>query len=48
MSRGIRLAKSAAKKVKVIEHIVSCNNCDNENVEYEMRLDLVKTPFYIY
>ncbi|KAG5571465.1 hypothetical protein H5410_061231 [Solanum commersonii] len=29
--------KNYSKKVKVIEHIVSCNNCNNENVEYEMR-----------
>ncbi|KAG5577464.1 hypothetical protein H5410_057598 [Solanum commersonii] len=29
--------KNYSKQVKVIEHIVSCNNCNNENVEYEMR-----------
>ncbi|KAG5576018.1 hypothetical protein H5410_056152 [Solanum commersonii] len=37
MRHDIRLAKSAPKKVKVIEHIVSYNNCNSENVEYEMR-----------
>ncbi|KAK4713152.1 hypothetical protein R3W88_019059 [Solanum pinnatisectum] len=35
--------KKCSKKVKVTEHIVSCNNCTSENIEYEMRLDLVKT-----
>ncbi|KAG5586053.1 hypothetical protein H5410_046487, partial [Solanum commersonii] len=29
--------KKRSKKVKVIEHTESCNNCNSENVEYEMR-----------
>ncbi|KAG5578349.1 hypothetical protein H5410_058483 [Solanum commersonii] len=33
--------KKCNKKVKVIEHTISCNNCNNENIDYEMRLDLV-------
>ncbi|KAG5568675.1 hypothetical protein H5410_064309 [Solanum commersonii] len=40
--------KKCSKKLKVIEYIVSCNNCNSENAEYEMRLDSVKTRFYIY
>ncbi|KAG5576060.1 hypothetical protein H5410_056194 [Solanum commersonii] len=33
--------KKCSNKVKVIEYTVSCNNCNSENVEYEMRSDLV-------
>ncbi|KAG5609623.1 hypothetical protein H5410_020904 [Solanum commersonii] len=31
--------KKCRKKLKVIEHIVSCNNSNNENEKYEMSLD---------
>ncbi|KAG5630604.1 hypothetical protein H5410_002321 [Solanum commersonii] len=31
--------KKCSKKVKVIECILSSNNCNNENVEYEMSFE---------
>ncbi|KAG5630103.1 hypothetical protein H5410_001820 [Solanum commersonii] len=34
--------KKCSKKVKVIEHTVSCNNCNSENVEYEIDVRLTK------
>ena len=40
--------KKCHKKVKFIEETAACTNCNSENVEYEMRLVSVKTPFNIY
>ncbi|KAG5631970.1 hypothetical protein H5410_003687 [Solanum commersonii] len=35
--------KKCSKKVKVIEHTVSCTNCNSENVEYEIEVRLNTT-----
>ncbi|KAG5610745.1 hypothetical protein H5410_022026, partial [Solanum commersonii] len=32
-------SKKCSKTVKVLEYIISCNNCNSDNVEYEMTLE---------